>query len=126
MKQIKPEPYLSDAAKKHFTRIVNHLDSVDALSGIDSYGLSMMSQYLQMYHEASEEVESTGSWQVFKNGASNVSGAFSVMEKCMTQFLKFSEKFGLSPKDRERMLKFQNKKSEEIDPLQQLTQKYES
>ena len=115
---IKPEPYLGTEAKKHFKRICEHLNNVDALMEVDSYGLSMMSQYLKMYHDAVVEVEKTGSWQVFKNGASNVSGAFSVMEKCMGQFLKYSEKFGLSEIDRQKMLKFRDgKKSDSFDEI---------
>ena len=105
---MKPESYLSDKGKKHFERIKQHVLDADSLMDIDSYGLSMMANYLEMYHDAAQAVHDTGSWQVFANGASNVSGAFSVMEKCMGQFLKFSEKFGLSPKDREKMLKFNN------------------
>ena len=116
---IKPEPYIGKEAKYHFDRILEHLENADALMDIDSYIISMMAQYLKMYNDAAGAVEKEGSWQVFKNGASNVSGAFSVMEKCMAQFLKFSEKLGMSEKDRERMLKFKRPQVES-DALDEL------
>jgi P27 family predicted phage terminase small subunit len=112
-KYPKPESYLDAKGKKYYSEICKHLDSVDYLSEIDSFGLSMMAQYLSMYHDAAVRVGEDGAIQVYKNGTTNVSGAFSVMKECMSQFLKYSEKFGMSPKDRERMLKFKNMKTEE-------------
>lgn len=122
MKKLKPEAYIDKESKLHFDRICVHLENADALNEIDSYGLSIMAQYLKMYHEAANAVNESGTWQVFANGASNVSGAFSVMEKCAAQFLKFSEKFGLSEKDREKMLKF-NIAPRETDDLDDIESK---
>jgi P27 family predicted phage terminase small subunit len=123
---MKPEKYLNKEALIYFKRIEKHLKDVDALEDIDSMGISMMAMDLYMYHNAAEKCAVDGGVQITANGYSQVTGYLTVMEKCKASFLKFSEKYGLSPKDREKMLKFINARSAEKDPLQKLMDEYKS
>ena len=64
--------------------------------------------------------------QVYPNGSSNVSGAFTALSKAQDQVLKLSAKLGLSPMDRSRILgaatsaMAANGKSQEGDELDDL------
>ena len=121
--KIKPEPYLNDEAKKYFARIVKHLEAVDAIEDIDSFGLSIMSMDLALFHNAASKCIDDGGVQVTPNGYTQVTGYMTVMDKCKSSFLKYSEKFGMSPKDREKMLKFSAPKDDGDDTLQTLLKK---
>ena len=64
--------------------------------------------------------------QVYPNGTSNVSGAFTALSKASDQVLKLSAKLGLSPMDRSRILgaaanaSSANDKSQEGDEIDDL------
>ena len=113
MKDIKKQ---SESFKK---LIIKHLKDADALADIDDFGISMMANDLAMYYNAKDECQADGGVQITANGYTQITGYFTVMEKCKASFLKFSEKFGLSPKDRERMLKFKvpMQEKDELDEL---------
>lgn len=120
MKNIpEPQAYLNESARKIYFEIGSLLEKVGALEDVDSFGLSIMAMDLYLFREAAESVSSEGAVQITPNGYSQITGHFTVMEKCKTSFLKYSEKFGLSPKDRDRMLKFkkQPKQEDQIDKL---------
>ena len=107
---MEPEGYLNETARGYFRRICAHLESADALEEIDSIGLSMMAMDLWMYHTAADKISEGGYAQETKTGYSQINADFTVMKECKASFLKFSQKFGLSPKDREAMLKFKGRK----------------
>lgn len=106
---------LNKGSKVFYDQIRKHLSDADALADIDEIGLVMMSNDLAMYHNAWDKCDTDGGVQITKTGYSQITGYFTVMEKCKASFLKFSEKFGLSPKDRERMLKFKKPMVEKDD-----------
>lgn len=107
---------LADKFKKI---IIKHLESADALEDVDDFGITMMANDLAMYHNAWAESEADGGVQITRNGYSQITGHFTVMEKCKASFLKFSDKFGLSPAAREKMLKFkfEKKQEDELDKI---------
>lgn len=92
--------------------IIKHLENADALEDVDDFGITMMASDLALYHNAKDECETDGGVQVTTNGYTQITGYFTVMEKCKTSFLKFSEKFGLSPAAREKLLKFKGVEKE--------------
>jgi P27 family predicted phage terminase small subunit len=102
---------LKKDAARYYDIIKKHLNNVDALEDVDEFGLTMMANDLALYYNARSECEDNGGVQTTPNGYTAITGYFTVMEKCKANFLKFSEKFGLSPKDRERMLKFKEQKN---------------
>jgi len=108
--KITPEPYLNEAAKEYFYRIVNHLDGLDAMKDVDSFGISMMAFDLWLFHESAAIVSETGGKQTTQSGYSQITADITIMEKSKASFLKYSEKFGLSPKDREKMIAFKGRK----------------
>ena len=110
--EIKPQEYLNKEARIIFNELCKHLQAVDALEQIDSFGLSIMAMDLWMFHEAADKVMVDGPVQITKSNYSQITGYFTVMDKCKVSFLKYSQKFGLSPKDRETMLKFKGHKKD--------------
>jgi len=113
MKAPEPQGYLNDTAKEYYYLICEHLDSAEALEDIDSFGLSQMAMDLWMFHEAANLIKKEGPVQITQNGYSQITGHFTVLEKCKASFLKYSQKFGLSPKDRELMKQFNVRKKAE-------------
>lgn len=119
MKLPKPQGYLNKTAKIYYELICSHLDTADALEDIDSFGLSQMAFYLDLFHQAADHVNTDGPVQIFPSGAQNITGWFSVLKECDERFVKLSPKFGLSPKDRELMKQFKVRKKE-TDKLDEL------
>lgn len=120
MKEIpEPQSYLTDHGKEIYYEICELLLKVGALEDVDSFGLSMMAQSLDLFQDASEQININGSVQTYKTGAQAISAHMTVAEKSIAAFFKFSEKFGLSNKDRERIMKFkkQPKQEDQIDKL---------
>lgn len=119
MKAPEPQSYLNETAKEYYYLICSHLDSADALESIDSFGLSQMAFFLELFHQAAENVNDHGPVQIFASGAQNITGWFSVLKECEERFIKLSVKFGMSPKDRELMKQFKVRKKE-TDKLDEL------
>lgn len=119
MNYPEPQGYLNKEARAIYHEICKHLESVDALEEVDSYGLSMMAFDLWVFHEAAEAVKQNGYKQVTQTGYSQITPDFTAMKECKASFLRYSIKFGLSPSDREKMLKFKGHKKVE-DALDEL------
>ena len=114
MKHPEPQGYLNDEAKKYYKQICTHLEGVNALEEIDSFGLSMMAHSLALYKQAADKISDPeiGAVQVYPTGAQQVSAWFTVMKTSLDYFLKYSQRFGMTPKDRELMIKFKVKRKE--------------
>ena len=107
-----PQHYLSDEAIQIYQEVGKLLEGVGALEEIDSYGLSMLADSLCQFKRAAQVVNERGPVQVYKTDAEGVSAWFTVKKDAYTMFLKYSEKYGLSPKDRQLILKFKAKKKQ--------------
>ena len=114
MEHPESQKYLNATAKKYYTQICVHLEGADALEEIDSFGLSMMAHSLDLYKQAAEKINdpSIGVVQTYSTGAQQVSAWFSVMKNSLDYFLKYSQRYGMTPKDRELMIKFKVKRNE--------------
>ena len=116
MKVPEPQSYLNKEARIIYNELGKFLDGYDAIEVVDSYGLSQCAFWLWLYHDAADAVKENGGRQVTANGYSQVTAEITIMDKASARFEKLSAKYGLSPKDRELMLKFKVKK-EEADAL---------
>ena len=105
-----PQDYLSDEAIQIYQEVGKLLEGVDALEDIDSYGLSMLADSLCQFKIAAQVINERGPVQIYKTDAEGVSAWFTVKKDAYGTFLKYSEKYGLSPKDRQLILKFKTKK----------------
>ena len=113
--QPEPQSYLSESGVEIFHEICKHLEDADALMDVDSYGISMMAHWLDLYLVNAEKTKINGGVQVYKTGAEGVSASLTVMKTAHTAFKDLSSKFGLSNKDRELMMKFKVKRRETDD-----------
>ena len=112
---MQPEPYLSDSGLEYFEAIRSHLEQADALMDVDTYGVSMMAHWLDLYHTNAAKTNENGGVQVYQTGAEGISASLTVMAKAHAAFKDLSGKFGLSPKDRELMMNFKVKRKETDD-----------
>jgi phage terminase small subunit len=119
MKTPEPQGYLNDDGKVIYFKLCELLEKYDAIETIDSFGLSQAAHWLWLFHDSAEAVGENGGKQITANGYSQVTAEITIMDKASARFEKLSAKYGLSPKDRELMLKFKVKKEEkdEIDEL---------
>jgi len=115
MKTPEPQGYLNKEGKVIYFKLCELLEKYDAIEEIDSFGLSMAAHYLYLFHEHAGK----NPIQTFPNGTQQVSPSHTVMKDAREGFIKLSQKFGLSNKDRELMLKFKVKK-EEGDALDEI------
>ena len=113
MKAPAPQGYLTKEGKQIYEEICKLLDKYGTIEEVDSFGLSMLADSLDSYQVAAKEVNENGPVQVYKTGATAPSAWMNVKKQSYEAFLKLSQRFGLSPKDRELMLKFKVKKKEE-------------
>lgn len=110
MEAPEPQGYLTESGVEIYWEIVKHLEAVDALDRIDSFGLSIMADALETYQLACEKVKELGHVQTYKTGATAPSAWMNVKKQSYEMFLKLSPKFGLTIKDREALVRFKGRK----------------
>lgn len=104
-KDLKPIFQLDEQGEELFYRVVQYLDASDLIEEVDVITVTMLAKSLALYITVAREVHDYNDMvQVYQNGSSNVSGAFTALSKAQEQVLKLSAKLGLSPMDRTRIL----------------------
>lgn len=83
-----------------------------AFEKIDFYAVAMAANALTLYNNALEQVMEYGSTQTFKTGASNVTGAYTVMKDQAQLFQQLSDRLGLDVKAREQLQAYAKKENE--------------
>lgn len=124
---LKPIFTLDEEGEKLFYRVVQYLEKSDLIAEVDVITVTMLAKSLALYITCAREVHDYDDMvQVYQNGSSNVSGAFTALSKAQDQVLKLSAKLGLSPMDRTRIMGAVNNvessktKSAEGDAIDQL------
>ena len=112
MKAPEPQGYLTEEGRRIYFEVCKILDSVGGLEEVDTYGLSMLSDSLDQYQLACEQVKIHGPIQIYKTGAQAPSAWSTVKKEAWTAFYKLSEKYGLSTKDRQLIMKYKAKRKE--------------
>ena len=88
-----------------FTMVIEYLDERGLIESVDVITVTMLAKSLALYIAAARQVHGIDDMiQVYPNGTSNVSGAFTALSKAQDQVMKLSAKLGLSPMDRSRIL----------------------
>lgn len=125
--ELKPIFTLDEEGEKLFYRVVKYLEKSDLIAEVDVITVTMLAKSLALYITCAREVHDYDDMvQVYQNGSSNVSGAFTALSKAQDQVLKLSAKLGLSPMDRTRIMGAVNNvessktKSAEGDAIDQL------
>jgi len=126
-KDLKPIFQLDDDGNRLFEIVVNYLNDRGLIESVDVITVTMLAKSLAIYIAVARHVHGFGdAIQVYPNGTSNVSGAFTALSKAQDQVLKLSAKLGLSPMDRSRILgaaanaSSANDKSQEGDEIDDL------
>ena len=124
---LEPIFELDAEGTKLFTVVVDYLEEHGLIEAVDVITVTMLAKSLALYIAIAREVHTTDDVvQVYQNGTSNVSGAFTALSKAQDQVLKLSAKLGLSPMDRTRILgaaanaEASRDKSSEGDAIDQL------
>jgi P27 family predicted phage terminase small subunit len=102
---LEPIFHLDDDGHRLFSIVVDYLDDRGLIESVDVITCTMLAKSLALYIAVARHVHGFGDViQVYPNGTSNVSGAFTALSKAQDQVLKLSAKLGLSPMDRSRIL----------------------
>jgi len=125
--EMEPIFQLDADGHKLFTIVVDYLEDRGLIESVDVITCTMLAKSLALYIAVARHVHGFGDViQVYPNGTSNVSGAFTALSKAQDQVLKLSAKLGLSPMDRSRILgaasnalaaKGKSQEGDEIDEL---------
>lgn len=118
---------LDGDGERLFNIVVDYLSERGLIESVDVITITMLAKSLAIYIEVARHMHGYGdAIQIYPNGTSNVSGAFTALSKAQDQVLKLSAKLGLSPMDRSRILgaasnaKAANDKSSEGDEIDDL------
>jgi P27 family predicted phage terminase small subunit len=127
-KDLKPIFQLDEDGNRLFDIVINYLNDRGLIESVDVITVTMLAKSLAIYIAVARHVHGYGdAIQIYPNGTSNVSGAFTALSKAQDQVLKLSAKLGLSPMDRSRILgaaanaNSANDKSQEGDEIDSLT-----
>ena len=93
---MKPESYLTADAKKYFKGIASILEGRGMGDESFSLELSILSQEYAIYQQA---IESYSKEKKFTNKHDQVAAFMTIKDKAMSNILKLSPKFGLTPFD---------------------------
>ena len=101
---LQPIFQLDEEGDRLFGMVINYLDERGLIEQVDVITCTMLAKSLAVYITMARAVQTEGDIvQAFENGASNVTGAFTAMNKAQDQVMKLSAKLGLSPMDRTRI-----------------------
>jgi phage terminase small subunit len=104
-KSLTPIFNLDADGDRLFTMVIEYLDERGLIESVDVITVTMLAKSLALYIAAARQVHGIDDMiQVYPNGTSNVSGAFTALSKAQDQVMKLSAKLGLSPMDRTRIL----------------------
>ena len=124
---MQPIFQLDGDGERLFNIVVDYLSERGLIESVDVITITMLATSLAIYIEVARHMHGYGdAIQIYPNGTSNVSGAFTALSKAQDQVLKLSAKLGLSPMDRSRILgaasnaKAANDKSSEGDDIDDL------
>lgn len=102
---LSPIFQLDEQATLMFELVASHLEEKGLVESVDAITISMLAKNLSIYFSVAQMVNNAEDViQTFDNGSSNVSGAFTALNKAQDQVMKLSAKLGLSPMDRTRIL----------------------
>lgn len=97
---MKAQDYLSETGVKIFNTIVKYLKAKGVTDNINTFELSMLSNSLDLYARAANEVTEVGYDQDNKrSGGKVMTPAYAIMKNEYANILKHSPKFGLNPTD---------------------------
>lgn len=119
---------LDEDGNKLFSIVVDYLEERGLIEAVDVITVTMLAKSLALYIAVARTVHGVDDIvQVYENGTSNVSGAFTALSKAQDQVLKLSAKLGLSPMDRTRIMgaivnnETASRKKSDADEIDELT-----
>lgn len=125
--ELQPIFQLDADGDRLFNIVVDYLSDRGLIESVDVITITMLAKSLAIYIEVARHMHGySDAIQIYPNGTSNVSGAFTALSKAQDQVLKLSAKLGLSPMDRSRILgaasnaQAANNKSSEGDEIDDL------
>lgn len=102
--ELQPIFQLDKEGSRLFDMVISYLDERGLIEQVDVITCTMLAKSLAVYITMARAVQTHHDIvQEFENGSSNVSGAFTAMNKAQDQVMKLSAKLGLSPMDRARI-----------------------
>ena len=117
----KPSFELTAEAKRTFRQVVKIMIDEDVATALDVYAITNFAFWYNQLIEANKKIQGTGMVQVYKSGATAISGFFTAAAKCDSIVQQYMKSLGLTPKHRELIAAFNDIESEkEEDALAML------
>ena|SRR3990167_1499973 len=92
--------------------LFNELKSCIEKSGnftlVDDILIVELTTYCEIFAEARKQIKESGAIQVFKNGTSNVSGAFTAMDKASKHIRDIAFKMGIYDQIKKKLVTYGN------------------
>ena len=106
--KVKPLPVLSKRGKRIFKDIENELSPIAMICNVDSYGLSVLSDTIDTYIEATiaKNTNPLTSLETNKNGNTReVPNVYLKIQRDCTEIIRrYSTEFGLTPASRQKII----------------------
>ena len=99
-----PIQNLNAAARNYFEFICGILLSQGMLTAADIPYITRISRYCALHDEMEEKIVENGAVYESESGYSQISGYFSVSEKCHKHITEFESKYGFDPVSRQRII----------------------
>ena len=114
----KPSFELSPEAKKTFRAVCRIMMEENVATALDVYAITNFAFWFHQLIEANKKIKATGMVQVYKSGATAISGFFTAAAKCDSIVQQYMKSLGLTPKHRELIAAFNDIEADkEEDPL---------
>jgi P27 family predicted phage terminase small subunit len=93
---------------EYFSEYKKHLSKIGKIASeyqIDEVALMKLSEWEKLYQDMREDCEMNGYTQKTQSGYSQIRAEYSIMVKAQDFILSLGQKFGLTPADRDKILK---------------------
>ena len=105
---------LNDDARNYFEFICSILLSQGMLTAADIPYITRISRYCALHDEMEQMIDKNGAVYQAESGYTQISGYFSVSEKCHKHITDFESKYGFDPLSRQRIVAPKVKDDEEL------------
>lgn len=109
---------LQKEVNSYINKVVDFLNKEEKIKEVDEMGLNLLATNYQIYLMALKDITENGISSTGSRGNNIPNPSVKIMNDAQIQITKLFEKFGLSPKDREK-LKTNSDSDEEESPLTQ-------
>lgn len=108
----RPPLDMDKATAGMYRNICRHIRDNNCFQKIDAHAVALAARSWARCQNFENDLDRNGAIQIFENGANNVSGYYTALQREREFFLKTCRLLGMTPADREKMLAFKAEANE--------------